>query len=60
MSPRNIKKNQRKNKAPANVNSTIDVLSTDAVNESNNTNEKTHIEPVAETMLKAVYDPEME
>ena len=40
--------------------STIDSLKTDIVNELNNTNDKTHIEPVTETTLKAMYDSEKE
>ena len=47
-----------KNKAPANAATTIDRLSRDRNNESNNTNDKTNIERVAETMLKAVCDTE--
>ena len=48
-----------KNKAPSNVNTTFDSLSRDKVNEFNSTNNKTHIEPVAETISKSMYDNKM-
>ena len=57
MSPRNIKK-MMKNKEPENEITTVDSLSRDKDNESNNTNYITHIEPLAETKLKAEYEAE--
>jgi len=47
-----------KNKEPENEITTVDSLSRDKDNESNNTNYITHIEPLAETKLKAEYEAE--
>jgi hypothetical protein len=45
-----------RNKAPANVTSTIDNLPTDAVNVPNNINEEMCDEVAAETKLKVVHE----
>ena len=49
-----------KDESMKSVNTVIDSLSRDIVNEFNNTSDKTHTEAVTETMLKALYDSEMD
>ena len=48
-----------KNKPPAIFPTTTGSLSRDTHNKSNNTNEKTNIKPLSETMLKPVHYKEM-